>query len=151
MKIRHILLAEDNPNDVELTLTALAEQGLANHIVVVHDGAEVMDYLLCQGTYAGRTSGNPAVILLDLKMPKMDGLDVLCAMERKPCLKLIPVVVLTSSQEERDMLSSYQHGANAYVVKPIQFKDFLQAVRSLGMFWALVNEPPPNGCGAVAE
>lgn len=151
MKIRHILLAEDNPNDVELTLTALAEQGLANHIVVVHDGAEALDYLLCQGTYAGRTSGNPAVLLLDLKMPKMDGLDVLCAMERNPSLKLIPVVVLTSSQEECDLLNSYQHGANAYVVKPIHFKEFLQAVRSLGMFWALFNEPPPNDCGAVAE
>ena len=145
MRIKHILLAEDNPNDVELTLAALAEQGLANHIVVVHDGAEAMEYLLCQGAYADRISGDPSVILLDLKMPRMDGLDVLRAMENVPQLKLIPVVILTSSREEADLVNSYQHGANAYVVKPIQFGEFMKAVRALGMFWALLNEPPPNG------
>ena len=146
MHIKHILLAEDNPNDVELILTALAEQGLANRIVVARDGAEAMDYLLCRGEFAGRTSGNPSVILLDLKMPKMDGLDVLRALEKDAELCLIPVVVLTSSREEGDLLNSYQHGANAYVVKPIQFNEFMKAVRSLGLFWALLNEPPPNGC-----
>ena len=148
MQLRHILLVEDNPNDVELTLAALDEQGLANRVCSVGDGEEALDYLFCRGKYAGRTTGDPAVILLDLKMPKLGGLEVLRILKGNPPLGLIPVVILTSSREEGDLFNSYQGGANAYVVKPIHFEDFMKAVRNLGLFWALLNEPPPfGGCG----
>ena len=144
MRIRHILLADDNPNDVELTLAALEQQGLSQRVEVVHDGVEVLDYLYCREAYAGRKTGIPAVILLDLKMPRLNGLEVLRAIRADPALKLIPIVILTSSREEGDLVKGYKLGANAYVVKPVHFADFMKAVRDLGMFWVLLNEPPPS-------
>jgi CheY-like chemotaxis protein len=144
-ELKRIVLAEDNPNDVELTLAALAEINLANEVVVVRDGAETLDYLYCRNEHAGRAPGNPAVLLLDLKMPKVDGLDVLRALKADDSLKTIPVVMLTSSREEQDLVRSYTLGANAYVVKPVDFPTFIGAVRQLGAFWAVVNEPPPGG------
>ena len=151
-ELKRIVLAEDNPNDVELTLAALAEINLANEVVVVRDGAETLDYLFRRNEYADRSAGNPAVLLLDLKMPKLDGLDVLRAIKADPNLNTIPVVMLTSSREEQDLVRSYQLGANAYVVKPVDFAAFIDAVRQLGAFWAIVNEPPPGGatpCGWI--
>ena len=145
VQIRHILLAEDNPNDVELTLSALDEQGLAQRVEVVNDGVEALDYLYCRGKFTGRNTGTPAVILLDLKMPRLTGMEVLQAIRADPALQLVPVVILTSSREEGDLIKGYKLGANAYVVKPVHFEDFMKAVRDLGMFWALLNEPPPNG------
>src|SRR5258706_6075312 len=146
-ELRRILMAEDNTNDLELTLAALAEHGLVNQVDVARDGAEALDYLYRRGTHAGRTPGNPIVLLLDLKMPKVDGLEVLRQVKSDPELKGIPVVMLTSSREEGDLLRSYALGVNAYVVKPVQFGDFINAVRQLGGFWALVNETP-RGNGA---
>ena len=143
--LRPILLAEDNPNDIELTLSALHSLNLANEITVVHDGVEALDYLFCRGTFAGRTSVHPAVVLLDLKMPRVDGLEVLRQIRADPAMCSIPVVILTSSSEENDMVKGYQLGANAYVVKPVDFDEFISAVSRLGVFWALVNEPPPHG------
>lgn len=142
--LKRILLAEDNPKDVELTLAALDEHHLANEVVVVYDGAEALDYLYQRGTFAMRPSGNPAVVLLDIKMPKVDGLEVLKAIKADPNLKSIPTVVLTSSREERDLAKSYNQGVNAYVVKPVEFQEFITAVSNLGIFWALINEPPPH-------
>ncbi|MGH2404948.1 MAG: response regulator [bacterium] len=142
--LKSILLAEDDPNDAELTLAALAEHRLANEIVRVSDGAEALDYLLARNQYAGRANGNPALVLLDLKMPKVDGLEVLRHIKEDDHLKTIPVVVLTSSREEQDLLRSYRLGVNAYVVKPVNFADFIEAVRQLGAFWAVINEPPPG-------
>jgi CheY-like chemotaxis protein len=139
-----ILLVEDDPKDVELTLTALEEYKLANEVVVVHDGEEALDYLYRRGAFATRSTDNPAVLLLDLKLPKVDGLEVLQQIKADAKLKLIPVVVLTSSHEERDMITSYKLGVNAYVVKPVDFHEFVNAVKELGIFWALVNEPPPG-------
>lgn len=144
-ELRRIVLAEDNPNDVELTLAALSQINLANEVVVVRDGAEALDYLNRQNAYANRSPGNPAVLLLDLKMPKVDGLDVLRTIKADDALKTIPVVMLTSSREEQDLVRSYKLGANAYVVKPVDFKAFIDAVRQLGAFWAVINEPPPGG------
>jgi CheY-like chemotaxis protein len=144
-ELKRIVLAEDNPNDVELTLAALGEINLANEVVVVRDGAETLDYLYRRNAYATRPPGNPAVLLLDLKMPKVDGLDVLRALKADEGLKTIPVVMLTSSREEQDLIRSYKLGANAYVVKPVDFRSFIDAVRQLGAFWAVVNEPPPGG------
>ena len=141
--LRRILLAEDSANDVELTLTALAEHRLANQVDVVRDGAEALDYLYRRGAYADRPAGNPAVLLLDLKMPKVSGLEVLQAIKSDRSLMTIPVVMLTSSREEGDLVKSYELGVNAYVVKPVEFADFMGAVRHLGTFWALVNEAPP--------
>ena len=142
--IKRILLAEDNPNDVELTLTALQECRLSNEVEVVSDGAEALDYIYHRGAkYSGRDNGLPCVILLDLKMPRMDGLEVLRHLKSDPALRHIPVVMLTSSREEKDLVSSYDLGVNAFVVKPVDFDQFLHAIRALGMFWALVNEPPP--------
>jgi CheY-like chemotaxis protein len=141
--IRTILLAEDNPNDVELTLAAFRENHLLNEVVVIRDGAQALDYLYKRNTYAGRSTGNPGLILLDLKMPKVDGLEVLREIKADPRLKMIPVVVLTSSRQEQDLLRSYNLGVNAYVVKPVDFREFVEAVRALGGFWAVVNEPPP--------
>jgi CheY-like chemotaxis protein len=144
-ELKRILLAEDSRNDVELTLAALAEYKLANHIDVVRDGAEALDYLYARGAHAGRASGNPALVLLDLKMPKVDGLEVLRQVKGDPQLRTIPVVMLTSSREEGDLLRSYELGVNAYVVKPVEFGEFMGAVRQLGGFWAVVNEAPPAG------
>ena len=140
--LKRILLAEDNPDDVELTLRGLAGSGLANEVVVVRDGVEALDYLLRRGPYASRESGDPAVVLLDNKMPRLTGLDVLEALRADPSLKTIPVVMLTSSREEADLLRSYELGANAYVVKPVTLPEFLAAVGTLGLFWAVINEPP---------
>jgi CheY-like chemotaxis protein len=142
--LRRILMAEDSINDVELTLAALAEHRLANQVDVVRDGAEALDYLYRRGAYSARAAANPAVVLLDLKMPKVNGLEVLRQIKSDPALQTIPVVMLTSSREEGDLLASYELGVNAYVVKPVEFNDFMSAVRQLGGFWAIVNEVPPT-------
>jgi CheY-like chemotaxis protein len=142
--VGRILMVEDDPRDVELTLTALGEYNLTNEVVVTHDGEEALDYLHCRGKFEGRANGNPAVLLLDLKLPKVDGLEVLHQIKTDEKLKLIPVVVLTSSREERDMVASYKLGVNAYVVKPVDFHEFVNAIKELGMFWAIINEPPPG-------
>ncbi|MGQ0811467.1 MAG: response regulator [Nitrospiraceae bacterium] len=142
-----ILLAEDNPRDAELALAAMEEHRLADKVVICHDGAEVLDYLYCRGQFRTRLQGNPAVVFLDLKMPKVDGLEVLRTIKADSKLKPIPVVMLTSSREERDLIESYALGANAYVVKPVEFHRFLQAVKELGLFWGVINEPPPEGIG----
>jgi CheY-like chemotaxis protein len=144
-ELRSILLAEDNPNDVELTLAAFSEHNLANQVFVVFNGEEALDYLYRRGRFKERVSGNPAVVLLDLKMPKIDGLEVLHAIKQDERLKNIPVVMLTSSREEPDLVRSYQLGVNAYVVKPVEFRSFMDAVKQIGAFWALYNEPPPGG------
>jgi CheY-like chemotaxis protein len=143
-EIKRILLAEDNANDVELTLTALRANHLANEVIVVRDGAEALDYLYRRGPFAGREPGLPALMLLDLKMPKVDGLEVLRRVKAEPALRKLPVVVLTSSREEQDLVQSYDLGVNAYVVKPVDFCAFMDAVKLLGGFWALLNEPPPS-------
>jgi CheY-like chemotaxis protein len=142
--LKRILLADDSPQDVELTLAALAEHHLANEVVVVGDGVEAWDYLKRQGAFADRPQGHPGVVLLDLKMPRLDGLEVLRRMREEPELESIPVVMLTSSREERDVVESYALGVNAYVVKPVDFQDFIEAVKSLGLFWAVINQPPPS-------
>jgi CheY-like chemotaxis protein len=142
-ELKRILLAEDNANDLELTLAALAENRLANGVIVVRDGAEALDYLYRRGAYANRADGNPVLVLLDLKMPKVDGIEVLRHIKKDDELRRIPVVMLTSSREEQDLLSSYELGVNAYVVKPVAFVEFMDAVRQLGGFWGVVNEPPP--------
>jgi len=144
VEIRTILFAEDNPMDVELTLEALADHNLANNVVVVRDGVETLEYLRCEGKYKQRISGNPAVLLLDIKMPRMDGLEVLKAIRGDDKLKTLPVVMLTSSREEQDMVRSYALGVNAYVVKPVDFKEFIEAVKQVGVFWAVINEVPPG-------
>jgi len=144
LDVNTILLAEDNPMDVELTLEALADHNLANRVVVVSDGVEAMEYLRREGAYADRPPGDPTVVLLDIKMPRMDGLEVLRAVRSDPKLKTLPVVVLTSSREEQDLLEAYALGVNAYVVKPVGFAEFMDAVTKLGVFWALVNEQPPR-------
>ncbi len=148
-ELKHIVLAEDNANDVELTLAALREHHVINEVVVVRDGAEALDYLYKRNRYANRVTGNPALLLLDLKMPKVDGIEVLRQVKSTPALKTIPVVVLTSSREEQDLVRTYDLGVNAYVVKPIDFHEFMDAVKMLGGFWAVINETPPNG-GAAA-
>ena len=144
MTFKRILLAEDDPKDVELTINALDEYNLANDILVVRNGVEALDYLYRRGAFAQEPDGNPIVILLDLKMPKVDGIQVLRQIKSDKHLQMIPVVVLTSSNESQDLETCYQLGANAYVVKPVKFTDFVEAVREVGMFWALINEPPPN-------
>jgi CheY-like chemotaxis protein len=142
--LQRILLVEDDPRDVELSLTALEEHNLANEVEVVNDGEQALDYLFRRGRFRDREQGNPAVVLLDLKLPKVDGLEVLQQVRAEPTLKMIPVVVLTSSREERDMVASYRLGVNAYVVKPVDFHAFVNAVKELGVFWAVINEPPPG-------
>jgi CheY-like chemotaxis protein len=142
--LQRILMVEDDPRDAELSLNALEQYNLANEVVVVGDGEEALDYLHRRGKFTGRASGNPAVILLDLKLPKVDGLEVLELIKRDEELKVIPVVVLTSSREERDMVASYKLGVNAYVVKPVGFHEFVNAVKELGVFWAIINESPPG-------
>jgi DNA-binding response OmpR family regulator len=139
-----ILIVEDDPNDVELTLTALADYNLANEVVVTRDGQQALDYLYCRGEFKTRPADNPAVMLLDLKLPKVSGLEVLQQVKSDERLKVMPVVVLTSSHEERDMIRSYSLGVNAYVVKPVDFHEFVNAVKELGVFWAVINEPPPG-------
>ena len=142
--LKRILLVEDNPNDVELTLAAFEEHRLANEVVVVRDGAEALDYLFRRGAFADRLQGNPAVVLLDLKLPKVSGIQVLEAVRQEAAMRALPIVVLTSSREEPDLLRCYELGVNAYVVKPVDFHDFLKAVGNLGVFWALINQPPPG-------
>jgi CheY-like chemotaxis protein len=144
VKMKRILLVEDDPNDVELTLTALKEFNLANEVVVVGDGAEALDFLFKRGAFSERANGNPAVILLDLKLPKISGIEVLKQIRESENLKMIPVVILTSSREEKDLNEGYSLGTNAYVVKPLEFQQFLEAIKQLGAFWALINEPPPG-------
>ena len=139
-----ILVVEDDPRDVELTLTALDEYKLANEVVLARDGKEALDYLYCREQFASRPNENPAVILLDLKLPKVTGLEVLQQIRSDDRLKMVPVVVLTSSHEEKDMMRSYQLGVNAYVVKPVDFHEFVNAIKELGVFWAIINEPPPG-------
>jgi CheY-like chemotaxis protein len=139
-----ILIVEDDPNDVELTLTALGDYNLANEVVVTRDGQQALDYLYRRGEFGTRSIDNPAVMLLDLKLPKVGGLEVLQQIKSDERLKMIPVVVLTSSNEEKDMMRSYSLGVNAYVVKPVDFHEFVNAVKELGVFWAVVNEPPPG-------
>ncbi len=141
--LRPILLVEDNPNDIELTLIALEKARLANPVVSLRDGAEALDYLRREGQWSERPAENPAVILLDKKLPKIDGHEVLKAVRESDALKRIPVVMLTSSREEKDLLRSYDLGVNAYVVKPVEFDDFMDAINDLGVFWAVLNEPPP--------
>jgi CheY-like chemotaxis protein len=143
MAVMKILLAEDNPNDVELTLTALQEHGLQNEVVVARDGTEVLDYLYARGKFASNSVPLPVVIFLDLKMPKVDGLEVLHQIKSDPALQHIPVVVLTSSRQEQDLVESYGLGVNAYVVKPVAFDKFIDVVKNIGLFWVLINEPLP--------
>jgi DNA-binding response OmpR family regulator len=143
-KLGRILMVEDDGNDVDMTMTALEEYNLANEVVVTQDGEEALDYLYCRGKYKSRSSDNPAVLLLDLKLPKVDGLEVLRQIKSDDKLKMIPVVVLTSSHEEKDMVASYQLGVNAYVVKPVDFHEFVNAIKELGVFWAVINVPPPG-------
>jgi len=143
-ELKRILLVEDSEADIELTLAALAGHRLANEVVVARDGSEALDYLLRQGAFAGRPGGNPAVVLLDLKMPKVDGLQVLARVKSDPALRSVPVVMLTSSREERDLVESYRLGVNAYVVKPVDFNQFVGAIEKVGMFWAVINQPPPG-------
>ena len=146
-----ILIVEDDPRDVELTLTALDEYNLANEVVVARDGEEALDYLYCRGSFTTRAKSNPSVLLLDLKLPKVDGLEVLQQVKSDEKLRMIPVVVLTSSREERDMVASYKLGVNAYVVKPVDFHEFVNAIKELGIFWAIINEPPPGSVRKIGR
>ena len=149
MKLKRILLAEDNLKDIELALEALEENNLANDVVVVRNGAEALDYLYRRGEYSARPEGNPAVVLLDLKMPKVDGMEVLRQIKTDEEMRVIPVVMLTSSREEQDLVKSYQLGANAYVVKPIDFQQVVEAIKQLGLFWAVLNEAPAGSVRAA--
>ncbi|MGD0885630.1 MAG: response regulator [Thermodesulfovibrionales bacterium] len=146
-ELKHILLIEDDPNDVELIITGLAENNLANAVVAVHDGNEALDYLNCREKFANRTDGNPAVVLLDLKLPKISGLEVLRQIKTDEKLRCIPVVILTSSKEDQDIVQGYSLGANSYVVKPVNFHQFIDAIKLIGAYWAIVSErPPDDGC-----
>ena len=142
--LRPILLVEDSPKDLELTLAALQKCQLANDIVVARDGEEAIDFLYATGSHEGRPDGDPAVVLLDLKLPKIDGLEILERVKNDPALRHIPVVMLTSSREEQDLVRSYELGVNAFVVKPVEFTKFFKAIEDLGVFWAILNEPPPR-------
>jgi len=142
--LKRILLVEDDPKDIELTLAALSEHNLANEVVVARDGVEALDYLYCRESFARRPAGKPVVILLDLKMPRLDGFQVLQQLKADEQLRLIPVVVLTSSRESPDLQACYRLGVNAYVVKPVRFVEFVEAVKGIGIFWALINQPPFN-------
>ena len=146
--LKPILLVEDDPRDLELALVALERSQLANEVIIVRDGEAALEYLGRAGQYAGRAEGNPAVVLLDLKLPKVNGLEVLQSVRSTEPLRSIPVVMLTSSHEETDVLRSYQLGVNAYVVKPVEFKQFVEAIADLGIFWAVLNEPPPGSTKA---
>lgn len=149
--LKPILLVEDNPHDLELTLVALERSQLANEVIVLRDGAEALDYLFKRGDYDGRAEGNPAVMLLDLKLPRVDGLEVLKAVRDDDALRSIPIVMLTSSREEPDLNRAYELGVNAYVVKPVEFKEFVSAISDLGIFWAVLNEPPPGSLRIVRK
>lgn len=142
--LKPILLVEDNPKDLELTLLALEKSNLANDVISVRDGKEAIDYLFRQGQFENRAQGNPAVVLLDLKLPKVDGIQVLEKIKAEPSLQSVPVVMLTTSREEKDLMRSYKLGVNAFVVKPVAFKEFIDAIQDLGVFWAVLNEPPPG-------
>jgi CheY-like chemotaxis protein len=142
--LKPILLVEDNPKDLELTLAALEKSQLANEVMIARDGAEALDFIFRRGIYAQRQCDNPAVVLLDLKLPKVNGLEVLAEVKNHPETRHVPVVMLTSSREETDLLRSYELGVNAFVVKPVDFHEFFEAIRDLGMFWAVLNEPPPR-------
>ena len=142
--LKRILLVEDNERDVELTLAALEEHNLANEVVVARDGADALDYLYQRGKYTGRDGGLPAVVLLDLNLPKVDGMEVLQRMKIDPALKQVPVVMVTSSRVEQDLVRSYELGVNAYVVKPVDFQKFIESIRQIGFFWAIINEAPPT-------
>ena len=142
--IVEILLVEDNPNDVELALHALKKNKISNHIHVVRDGAEALEFIFSAGAYSGRAPHNPKVILLDLKLPKVDGLEVLRQVKADERTRSIPVVMLTSSREERDVVESYELGVNSYIVKPVDFDQFVDAMRQLGMYWLLLNNPSTN-------
>ena len=144
LPLKRILLVDDSPRDTELALDALAQHNLANEVVTLRDGVEALDYLYRRGSFADRADGQPAVVLLDLKMPKVGGLEVLRQMKSDPQLKMIPVVMLTSSREEQDLVKSYNLGVNAYIVKPVGFQEFVEAVKIVGAFWAVFNEPPPG-------
>jgi CheY-like chemotaxis protein len=144
IELKSILMVDDSPRDVELTLNALAQSNLANEVVIVGDGADALNYLYRRGSFSARPAGNPAVVLLDLKMPLVNGVEVLRQIKSDPQLKMIPVVVMTSSREESDLVTSYELGVNAYIVKPVNFQEFVTAVKLLGSFWAVVNEPPPG-------
>jgi CheY-like chemotaxis protein len=143
LELKRILLVEDSENDVELTLSALSEYNLANDVDVVRNGAEALDYLHRRGNFAGRASGNPTLVLLDLKLPKIDGIEVLRRIRSSDELKMIPVVILTSSREEKDLIATYELQVNAYVVKPVAFHEFIEAVKQIGGFWGVLNEGPP--------
>lgn len=141
-----ILLVEDNPDDIELTMRAFRKNNIANNLMVARDGVEALDYLFCRGAFSDRNIDDiPRLILLDLKLPKMDGLQVLEALRAEDSTKLVPIVILTSSREEQDLISGYKFGANSYVRKPINFNEFVDAVRNIGLYWLLINEPPPDG------
>ena len=142
--LKRILLVEDDPKDIELTIEALGEYNLVNEIAIARDGAEALDYIYRRGIFASRPEGNPVVILLDLKMPKVDGIQVLNQLKSDEHLRSVPVVILTSSRETRDLDECYKLGVNAYVVKPVRFAEFIEAVKGIGVFWALINEPPPG-------
>lgn len=142
--LKRILLVEDDPNDIELTLNALEEYNLSNEIMVARDGVEALDYLYRRGAFVQRPVGHPIVIMLDLKLPKLDGVQVLRQIKTDLTLRLIPVVILTSSRESQDLTECYKLGANAYVVKPVRFSEFIEAVKHIGIFWAMINEPPPD-------
>lgn len=144
MDLKRILLVEDNANDIELTFAALEESHLANEVDVARDGEEALNYLYRRGAFAGRAEGQPAVVLLDLKLPKVDGLEVLKQLKSDPAMRAVPVVMLTSSREEIDLVTSYNLGANAFVVKPMEFTEFTTALRELGLFWGIINQPPPG-------
>ncbi|MGD0886790.1 MAG: response regulator [Thermodesulfovibrionales bacterium] len=143
--LKCILLVEDDPNDVELIMTSLADNNLANEVIAVHDGSEALDYLNYRGRFERRAVRNPAVVLLDLKLPKISGLEVLRQIRNDEKLRLMPVVILTSSHEEKDIVEGYRLGTNGYVVKPVDFHAFVDAIKRTGAFWAVVNEPPPIG------
>jgi CheY-like chemotaxis protein len=143
-ELKPILLVEDNPKDIELTLAALEQSQLANEVVVVRDGAEALDFLYRRGAHDARNTMDPAVVLLDLKLPKVDGLEVLAQMKGDPDMRHTPIVMLTSSREESDLVRSYELGVNAFVVKPVGFREFFDAIQDLGVFWAVLNEPPPR-------
>lgn len=144
IELRRILYVDDNPRDTELALTALQKNNIANDVVTAEDGEDALDYLFIRGRHSGRPIGNPALILLDLKMPRVDGLEVLRQIKSSPDLRMIPVVVMTSSREEQDLVRSYELGGNAYVVKPLNFSEFMEAIKQIGAFWGVINEPPPG-------
>ena len=150
-ELKRILLVEDDPRDVELILESLGDYNLANEVVVARDGEEALDFLYYREAFKARPNGNPAVVLLDLKLPKVNGLEVLRQIRSDNKLKMMPVVILTSSREEKDWVESYKLGVNAYVVKPVDFHEFVKAVKDLGAFWAVVNEPPPGSIGKVKK